>query len=274
MNFGEDLPVFGEPPVAEVALAVHIEQTESFTTAHCGAFWAEFLRDRYPLVRTHPAAPASLEGFDDEGRPSISPPMFFGFGGSDVRFWFVNEDQTRLIQMQSDRIILNWRKLDTGVYPHYDALREELVTLLDLWATFLERSVAPNVTQTEVTYVNQVPADGEIFDNISDLGKVLRSVAINWPDGIGESELLQFEQRFKVSDLDGNPGRLYITATPGVGVQSEHVLSLTLTVRGKPADQRLREAPRWLDFAHKHLIQSFAAITSDAMHAEWKEGRS
>jgi len=265
---GGRAPRFGAPPVAEVALAIHIEPTPSFASAHCAAFWGKFLRDTYPTPQNQPASPFVQEDFEGDG---IGPSqVFFGFGSPDVRYWFLNPDQTRLIQMQPDRLILNWRKLQTDVYPHYANLKSELERVVHLWSEFLDNGL-PAVVQAEVTYVNHIPVDEAIFSDVARVGDLLTSLDPKWPGTLGRPEIFAFEQRFALKDPSGHPARLYVTAAPGVGALGERILSLTLTVRGRPADTNTEGAFRWLDFAHEHIIRSFASITTPSLRAHWKE---
>ena len=54
------------------------------------------------------------------------------------RCWFLNDTETRLIQLQADRFIHNWRKV-TGKeeYPRYEAIRDEFIDRWDEFCMFL-----------------------------------------------------------------------------------------------------------------------------------------
>jgi len=114
------LPDFENPPLVEVALSVQFEPIEQMRTPQIGFLWAEF-RDRFPVTQEHPPVDPVIErfGIARTGAPEVrlqmleSPPL--------PRVWFVNPTGTELIQVQNDRFIHNWRKVDDGdKYPRSD----------------------------------------------------------------------------------------------------------------------------------------------------------
>jgi len=258
---------FDRPPVAEVALSVQTSPAFGVQAAHLGAFWETALRDAYPVTQDQPAAPPSIESFDDGG---WRPVIIFGTGAPSSRQWYLTEDQTRLVQMQNDRIVLNWRRLQSTDYPHYAALRAELERVTSLWQTFTDERRLPRapVVQTEVTYINQIPLEEPITD-LSDVGAVLSALRLTWPENAGTPELFQFEQRFRLSGPDGRPARLYVTLAPGSLPDDRPFLSLNLVARGAPAGQGMQAALTWLDFGHNQIVNTFADITAAGMREGW-----
>ncbi|MGH8591471.1 MAG: TIGR04255 family protein, partial [Gammaproteobacteria bacterium] len=110
------LPEYAKPPVVEVACAVQFEPITELHAGRLGALWGEY-RDRYPRVEQHPPLPALREQFE-------ATPARLGFTVETTfpmpRVWFLSAEGTRLVQVQRDYFILNWRKLDTdAVYPRY-----------------------------------------------------------------------------------------------------------------------------------------------------------
>ena len=44
------------------------------------------------------------------------------------RLWLMNEQGSQLLQLQQDRLVVNWRRLPSDIpYPHYESIREFLV---------------------------------------------------------------------------------------------------------------------------------------------------
>ena len=91
-----------------------------------------------------------------------------------VRCWFFDTSETRLIQVQNNCFIHNWRKTaETDNYKHYDAIRPIFV---DEWSRFLgfldQNSLAkPDVWQCEITYVNHIER-GQGWSVFADLHQV------------------------------------------------------------------------------------------------------
>jgi uncharacterized protein (TIGR04255 family) len=118
------MPEFSRPPVAEVALSIQFEPLTGFRVAHFGVFWAQ-IRDRFPKTQEQPPLPPVVERF---GVRVQVPQLQFGVGMVPPRCWFLDQDETELLQLQTDRVILNWRKLEreSAPYPHYRTLRDKL----------------------------------------------------------------------------------------------------------------------------------------------------
>ncbi len=105
----EQLPSFDRPPVVEVVLSVQFEPLVSLHTPQLGLLWKEF-EARFPKTEDQPPLPPSIEQF---GRRSM-PPVSFSIqeidGATPPRVWFLNREETELIQVQQDRFIVNWRQ--------------------------------------------------------------------------------------------------------------------------------------------------------------------
>jgi uncharacterized protein (TIGR04255 family) len=260
---------FDQPPVAEVALSVQTAPNAGLHAAHMGAFWDANLRDDYPLTQDQPAAPPSIESFENV---SWTPTVMFGLGVPTGRQWYLSPDQTRLVQLQNDRLVLNWRRLESDDYPHYDQLRAELERVASLLSGFLEQRDLQRqpVVQAEVTYINQIPVEEPIAD-LSDIGALLGPLRPSWPGDIGTPETMQFEQRFRLDGPAGKPARLYVAVAPGVLADGRSYLSLNLVVRGAPAGQTTLDALEWMDFGHNQIINTFADITTETMRRKWRQ---
>jgi uncharacterized protein (TIGR04255 family) len=150
------LPDFAAPPVTEVVISVQFDPLTALRTPHLGLLWQDF-RDRFPKTEEHPPLPPVIEKFGLLGPPQIG-----------VRFetslpvplcWFLNEAGTKLIQVQQDRFVHNWRKIgQSDEYPRYEHIRKTFEVELGIFCQFLAREqlgeLVPN--QCEVTYVNQI----------------------------------------------------------------------------------------------------------------------
>src|SRR5262249_30884798 len=131
------------------------------------------------------------------------------------RFMLGNKEKDRLLQIQSTRFHLNWRKRE-GFYPSYRRLIAEFESMFARFAAFTERAglgkLAPN--QWELTYIASFPKDeywttpadwatflpglfGRLFP-ADDLGIVLEHRAAEWS-----------------YEIKPKRGRLHIAAGPG-----------------------------------------------------------
>src|SRR5258706_6722338 len=104
------LPNFEPPPVSEVVLGVQFESLKAFRIVHIGMLWQEF-REKFPLTEEHAPLEPVIERFGINhavGKVSLqildAPPI--------PRCWFLNAAGADLIQIQSDRFLRNWRKVE------------------------------------------------------------------------------------------------------------------------------------------------------------------
>lgn len=204
---------------------------------------------------------------DASEMPSGTPQILF-VPVVGTRHWYLSKDQTRLVQLQNDRLIVNWRRLGTDVYPHFDQLRADLAEIVDAWRTFLADFdfPAPQVLQTEVTYINHIPAaDGGEDLQPRDLMEAFKT---QWPAGAGTPEVLQIEQRFIVADESTRYGTLSLGFAPITLPARERVWTLNLSFRGA-ASGDFEHALGSLDVGHNQVINTFKDVTTERMHAVW-----
>lgn len=83
------------------------------------------VRSEFPTTERQPAVPHMRERFDvRETQPSFE--ITVEPANALPRTWLISPDGTRLIQLQGDRISLNWRRAgEAGAYPRYATLRRE-----------------------------------------------------------------------------------------------------------------------------------------------------
>ena len=267
----ERMPHFRRPPVVEVALSIQFEAITALKAVHIGVFWDRYLREQYPTAEEVPALPLTLESFESD--TSLRDDVQFTIGPLPaMRHWLISRDGTRLVQMQQDRLIVNWRRIrDEDEYPRYGVLREELQRVAEAFQSFVVTVtgfVFPSVTQTEVTYVNRIPIGGPV-GGLSDVGDVLSHSKLSWTTLLGTPEQLKLEQRFRLTGPGTQPSRVYVSLQPAPDGEA---LMLNITMRGLPEGKTMADALMNLDFAHIHIVRGFAAITSSSLRTAWEEG--
>jgi len=259
-----DLPEFDDPPVVEVAVGVQFRPLFGMR----GLALAP-LRDRwrlqYPRTEEQPALSPSVEG-----SPTVVPQLQFNMVPlPPTRQWFLNDLGTELVQVQPDRLLVNWRVGDgPSEYPRYGRMRETFVNRFNDLAQFVaEESLGElEITQAELTYINVVEAERD------ELGRIDRFLK-GW-SGVGEHHLGEPEQArvtltFLIPGVGSPPVRLYAEVNPAQKPSGEPVLFFTLTARGNPGGKSVSESLKFLDEAHDHLTRSFAELTEESMHEVW-----
>ncbi len=252
---------FTRPPVVEVACGVQFQHLP-LDTARVGQFWERFRTD-FPQTRDMPALPHVVEHVAGTAtaafRVAVMPDL--------RRVLFVDPDGGRIVQLQSDRFMFNWHRANpSATYPRYSAVREQFLERWgDLQRFFDDIALpAPSVVQCDLTYINHIPA-GQLWSE-ADVSKVLP-----WLD----SSRLLFEDvelalRTSRDEIDG---RLHFVVRTGIDGQAQRMLQLELTARGRPHIDGLNvDVSRWMDDAHRLILNEFVRLTGVEAHLEWGKG--
>lgn len=265
------LAEFERPPLVEVAASVQFPELGAFHVAHLGALWLEF-RDQYPTVQQHHPLDQVVEQFD---RPRRARSGLTVTSAMPVpRLWFVNESGAQIVQVQSDRLVVNWKRVrGADAYPRYEGIKSEFERVFGIATSFFEAHNldAPQPSQVELTYVNALVSDNGDAGTKDWLHKVLT----NWADGSSDATDVELEEvtlrSQSVLMVSGAPaGRLYVDVSPGVAaVDGKKTYMLSLTVRGAPKSPTLAGATEFLDFAHRVVIDAFLRVTTEAAHFSW-----
>lgn len=267
-NSGRPLPEFDDPPVSETVLGVQFAPLTNFSILQFGLYW-ELIREEYPRSDIKPPLPSIVEVFEKEQRPSS-----FGLqlvSSPEARCWFIDSTETRVIQIQNDRFVHNWRKVrGDETYPRYNQIKPKFVEEWQRFCGFLQAQgiAAPEVNQCEVTYVNHIEL-GKGWESYNDLNDVIAYWS-GTPSGdfLSNPESVSLAARYVMPD---KKGRLHIEMQPAIRrYDAKEVLQLNLTARGKPASSRLGDIQSWLDLGHEWVVRGFADFTTRTMHRTWR----
>ena len=267
-----DLPDFNKPPVTETILSLQFAPIAKMTAVHVGVLWQRF-REQFPLVEEHPPLPPISEKFG----PAIPSGLDIRIeeGPPIPRVWFMNESKTELIQVQTDRFIHNWRKMQgSEPYPRYEPVRDEFRGEVATFEQFLEdeRLGSLAVNQCEVSYINHIEPAG-VWERHDQLERVLR----NWshlPDAfLPNAEDVLARIRFVIRDSEGEQpiGRLHVSLQSAwKKVDQSPILVLNLTARGVPLRAGTEGAFAFFDRGREWIVKGFADLTTPAMHKAWE----
>jgi hypothetical protein len=271
-----DLIHFKNPPVEEVALTFQFA-ADAVDLAVLGRFAAEVVNS-LPIQEQQPVAQPMRESFDIA--PSPDPPFEIKFEPSLPRTWFMNKDRSRLVQVQRDRLSLNWRQPNGARYPRYTTLRREFGRYFNTLRRCLKtvKRDMPAINMCEVNYVNPVsvgatPKGGghpELALIVNRLSRRPRSAYLP------HVEDAQFAARWRIpaseigEDTDRPVGRLYLSAAPGLRPpQLEPIYIVNLLGRVIPLSGDSRAAWKALDVAHEWAVLGFKDVTTEQVHKAW-----
>jgi uncharacterized protein (TIGR04255 family) len=231
---------------------------------HFGLYW-ETIRADFSNIEEHAPLP---QASDPAGRPRVElltgpPPL--------PRCWFVDKSKSRLIQLQGDRLIHNWRKV-TGSepYPRYEAIRDEFLRRWKEFVGFAEEHAigTPKITLCELIYVNHIlrespcirPEDiPPLFSFFADSGKWMGGCAL---------ESVSTDIRLR---LPRELGQLCVSLRPMIRTaDNKEILQFTLSAQGAPKNGGIEEIGEWFDAAREFVVRSFANLTTQIAHHAWK----
>lgn len=260
-------PEFENPPLIEVVFGIQFKELEKILAPHTGIFWEKIGKTKYPKCKEMPPLNHVIEKYKDtEPDDRIQEIGPFGFPLL-PRHFFINQDETRLIQLQRDRFLENWRKLDGALeYPRYKTLLPNFLNSWKIFSDFIdELDIGPLVpNQYELTYVNHIVKDSfEVFRDIENIFPDIKTSIQH--SFLPEPETMSWNKVFRFPD---SKGRLHISFQQAKNkFTKESVLILNLTARGY-IQGNLEE---WFNLAHEWIVNGFIDITGPDMQEKvWK----
>jgi uncharacterized protein (TIGR04255 family) len=252
----EILPSFEHPPVVEVAVGVHFLQLPGLNTVAMVRL-ADVWADRFPIVEEQPSLPPVVPG----GGPTFSFQLKTSL--PEIRLWLESEDKSFLVQIQHDRLLLNWRKLDSdSAYPRYGRLRSDFAQLWEEFSRYINAGdygvLQPGIA--EVTFFNRI----EIGKPSSASGPI----AVLNPQWSLDNQLgISLQMARRIFDTTGQPHGHQSIA---VGYQNEigelqMEISTRVSIRAGESSAILEA----LDEAHREGVLTFDHVTTKDAHRLW-----
>src|SRR5713226_1148327 len=256
-----DFPEFGEPPVVEVAISLQFKRLEMMRSAHLGLLWDLFRKNGFSQTEDHGELEPAVEDLDAKpnGRVGLrvqafddAPPL--------PRVWFLNDSENELVQVQRDRLIVNWRQGAGSAepYPRYKNIIERFRSALGTFTAFTASEKLGIITpdQCELTYVNHI-VPGQGWSNHGEIDSVVTVWQNSYSDDyLGRPEDGAFRARYRMKDDTGTAiGRLNVVFQPGYRKSDgAPIFILNLTGRGAPSPPDLEGVFRLFDREHEWIV--------------------
>ncbi len=265
-----DLPDFESPPLDEVVIAAYFNHIEALTLNHQILFWQRN-QDTYAKFSVQPAIMVIEEDISQPPGPSPIPATSIQrlLSGTAPRLWLESENESFLLQLQSNMFSSNWR-LRTDPYPHFETLLDRFAGAFVDYRSFLaELQVDPGpVTMIDVTYVNWMPSTP--MQDVARMAEASQTTGRNsdpWPAAQGHTLLYQLRR-------DGEAvGRLNVdvqSAKRPDGDSWTDGTQMTLVARVLPV-QDMEGMKAQFAFCRDAIVQAFADLTTEGARRQWRQ---
>jgi uncharacterized protein (TIGR04255 family) len=222
------------PPINEVICGFMFDGDVGLTPTEVGLYWASRQAD-LPNHEIKETGASLVLGI---------PPL---------RTWLITSDGTRLVQVQSDRVFVNWRRqADSDAYPRFTTETEGGEPLLPyalreferLEAFLVGRGKSAGLGAIELSKVDVIRR-GQHWDSYEDLAAMLPILRGSFPPSEHQNVLFRFE-----TDL-GDDARRSVTIASGEHRPTKQpVIRLEVRIRRKvQKGEALKEAFTQLDEA-------------------------
>ncbi|SBT91422.1 TIGR04255 family protein [Streptomyces sp. DI166] len=259
------LPDFSEPPVVEVACGVKFRKVPELSGIRLAPLY-DMWKSELPQIEEQPTLPSV-----ESGPAGSSPKIRVDFPSlRETRYWFHGENGNDLVQLQPDRLIVNWRSCGVGdTYPRFAYVLNHFSRRVADVSRFVEESFRSKleILHVELSYINTLRAgESGQWD--------LEDIFHTWPDfathHLGRPANSQIVFDFPIeSTRTGRDFFLRVSIEPGVVGDETPGAFLTMTTQGKPSSTSVDGALDALKEAHDHLVRSFAEITTQTAHERW-----
>lgn len=250
-NPAAPLPKYNTPPVNEMVVGVRVAPLIRMRAEHVGLFWRRIIKEFPNSEQVSPL------GNDIMTQGEFAPMP---------RFWFISADKARLIQLQRDRFLYNWRKITPdSKYPSYDEIIDRFMTHYEHFRSFARDYDLgdPDLAESELTYLNHLDERSEWY-SVSDTEKIIKGFSI-----IRSADVFKDPSQINAATIfavgEGGGALSVKLQTVRRRADGKAILVFELTNRGSGEaviGQGLRE---WLDQAHVRIVSTFESMTDEGI---------
>lgn len=247
---------YAKAPVSEVILGVTSKE-RALSTENIFEL-REIIKADFPLVEVvSPLADEVLLEFKliNKIDPNITGPIMYRFRSSD-RAW--------LLQVQGNKVYLNWIRDDTkevGYYPGYRNISEKFYKVLADVSRLVGKPIESNLLYFDLTYHDRFEW-GEYISNISEIDKILNFSTPRLSIQSGFNNVFS-KFTFPISELGGY-GILDINT--GTSIKNTQLLKFENVIRGVRPDVK-----SWFDSANDLQNKNFEDIFKKEVLKTWEK---
>lgn len=257
---GDAFPDYENPPVIEVVCGIQFKPINTLLSPYLGLLWEKY-KSEYPQCSEVAPLNPVIERFDEPPQMTVElanvPPL--------PRIWFIQSKGNGIIQVQRDRFLHNWKRVESeDEYPRYHVVKEMFRDRLLKFQSFLKENDLGIIEplQYEMTYVNHIPK-GDGWGNLREIGKIFPDFAFRIKEDrfLPEPSAVNWRTTFTLPEV---ATRMHV-GIRHVKIRDSGlpVLLLELTVRGIGTNKSSEEMWNWFDLAREWIVRGFADLTGE-----------
>ena len=244
-----------DPPIIELALSLNFVPVTGLTVRDMVAVYEDGFAQDYPTFQQVQRVDAMVVG--PPKTPVTNIQMMTGL--EMPRLWFVSSDTKDLVQLQDDRIVLNWRRLGpqegAHEYPGYEVSRHKFRRCFETaWEALNKRGInGPTLVSGELAYINLIPLAVE--SRTRRIAEVLAFYRQSDPPvAVAGFQAMWMEEV--------EAGWIHLTAGVGSRPDNSPAISLTISGRFEIAESNLDEALNRFDIMHNNIHKTFRRVVT------------
>jgi len=264
LKANKKLSRFEHPPINEVVCGVAFKRIPGIDAYTTGDYW-KTRREDFPKREARPPfVPLHLI----TGTPAQTMPSEFPVSNT----WLISADDSRVLQIQDNRLHLNWRRVsieDRSLYPRFHSreskgLLDQFIREYAIFSQFIQQNAsvdqqAPSITEVSLSKIDHL-MQGVHWNDASDIIKLIPSISSFTDLKEQDQALPRFNVSFNESSSSLNAGTSIVTAfhTDPSG-KNHHFLRLESTVY-LAVDDNLERIRTGLECANDHLNAIFSNL--------------
>lgn len=249
------------PPVVEIVCGVQFDALQKLFTPHLGPIWELYKKEGYTGCEEHPPLPRRIEPLHRAPLRQIT--LNQETGPPFPRIWFLHETAEKIIQIQRDLFIFNWRAFKPeSQYPGLDSIVNDFEKHFRCFEGFMMTQSEPiKQLQYQLSYLDHIPK-GEGWENLGDLGLILNKLITKSREGhfLDRAENINWRTSFQLS----TDARLSVTIRNRTLQQNREVLQAEWTARGPLTSTSIKKnavmlppSREWFTLAREQIRQKF-----------------
>jgi uncharacterized protein (TIGR04255 family) len=246
---------FKNPPIVELICGIQFQSDRyDFTIVHD---FFNRIKSEYPNIEENP--PLTFQFDSNSG-------MMYNYKDNYplVRYFFINKEKDKLIQLQNGRFLFNWRKDVTtqNIYPNFINVFREFEKNWNILYKICSDDDSIKINQLELTYIDHIAwLENTNIKRIEDAFIFIKQTGL-----LSDIDTGNILLSAPINELKGH---LFMNVkTARLSKDKRDILVLETTTKGitNEVNQTIKD---WFNYAHLKISEEFMKQTTEIAKKEW-----